>query len=71
MKNWVISLVFKWVFIDGGKEIQKKNIMTKFLEKIYKQKEFKDNWPTVCNGVIELLNDAVDEAKTARMWTHG
>lgn len=70
MKNWIIGLVFKWVFIDGLKEIEKQNYITKFLEKMYQQPDLKKNWKTVCQGIAELLRDAMEETKVAGTWTH-
>ena len=70
MKNWIIQLVFKWVFIDGLKEIEKQNYMTKMLEQAYKQPQLKENWEDVTKGISELLLDAADEAKQAGSWTH-
>ena len=70
MKDYLIGLVFKWVFVDGLKEIEKKNYTTMVLEKLYKQPEFNSNWKYICDGVSALLQDAAEEAKTASTWTH-
>ena len=70
MKNYIIQLVFKWVFVDGLKEVEKQNYVTKFLEQMYKRPELQGNWKTMCVGISDLLADAAEEAKTASTWTH-
>lgn len=70
MKQWIIELVFKWVFVDGLKEIEKQNYVTKVLEKLYQKPEFKTGWKPMCQGITELLQDAAMEAKVAGEWSH-
>ena len=70
MKNWIITTALSWIFKDGFKNLEKQNYVTKALEALYKQKVLKDTWPQFCGGVIGILEDAIDEAKTAKGWTH-
>lgn len=64
IRDWLIAKTL----VDGFKQIEKINWCTKALEICYKQKQLKDNWSKFIDGVIGLLEDAIDEAKRAKEW---
>ena len=64
LQNWVISKIL----IDGSKQIEKINWMTKALEVCYKKKEIKKVWQKFLDATEGILNDAKDEISQARKW---
>ena len=54
--------------IDGFKQIEKINWMSRALDVCYKRKELRDNWSVFLDSVTGILDDAKDETQTARKW---
>ena len=66
IRNWLLAKML----MDGFKQIEKINWMTKALDICYKQSLLKSSWVPFLDSVDGLLDDAKDEVKQARFWTH-
>ena len=64
LRDWLVAKLLQ----DSFKQIEKINWMTKALDICYKQPTIKDIWQKFLDSVEGLLQDAIDEVKTARKW---
>lgn len=54
----------------GAESVVKIDWATAALEKCYKNKQIRENWPKFTDSVIDILNDAINEVRVAKTWTH-
>ena len=67
---WLEKYIVAELLKASADNIEKSNITTLALEKLYKNRYLNENWDYFTNRVIGVLNDAITETRVAKQWTH-